>query len=417
MASPNLNIDTTELSNFDPSEIKIVIGVTGKVDSLVSAFLLQKQGFQCIAVAIMNWNDSKHGFNLDKTCSVNQLEKVKALCDKINIPFYAVDAQKEFKELVINQMVADRVAGLAHFPCIECHRTKMNILYEKMKKLGAHFLATGHYAKCYKNHSNQTFSIHSATDRASDQSVLLGHLPQELLRKLILPFAELQKPEVAKLAKKFHFNEGVEENSLECFGNRDEFADYVVQNVPVDFCGPGQILDYYTRVPLQEHQGIFRYKIGDGPAEQRSDKEEKVVVEMNHEENLILKGFIKDFHYDFFQLTEVHLTKDVDQGQAQVVFCRFGNSIERYQGEIQFKNNQSVVLQLSTKIPVKAAKEVVFLYNKEGSAAKLLGQGKILYCGKFVPVNRSLINAEVLRDENGVIIEQELSLSQIGFRF
>ncbi|MFZ4713606.1 MAG: hypothetical protein ACOYL6_07840 [Bacteriovoracaceae bacterium] len=419
----SLDIDTSEISGQDPSKIKIVIGVTGKIDSLVSAFLLQKQGFQCIAVGILNWHDSKYNFNLDKTCSVNNLEQVKAMCDKINIPFYAVDAQKEFRELVVNEMVTDRLVGNAHWPCLQCHKLKMTLLHEKMKKLGAHFIATGHYSKCYKNHANQTYSIHSATDRLYDQSTLLGGIPQEILRKLILPLAELSKTEVMKLAKKFHFGtdipETVEQQNLsdrmECFGTPNEFNDFVVNNVPNDFREHGSVLDAYARVPLAEHQGLYRHKIGE--KDPNAEKEEKVPVEINSLENTIYKGFIKDFECDFFQLVEVDLPPDLDRSQPMTVYCKFGTSTELVSGEIKFKNNYSMVLQLPKKIPIMAEHEVVTLYNKEGAAAKLLGRGKILYRGSFVPVDRAMRVTEILHDEDGKPIVEELTLTRIGFKF
>jgi tRNA-specific 2-thiouridylase len=415
------DLDTSELSSYDPSKIKIIIGVTGKIDSIVSAFLLQKQGFQCVAVGILNWQDPKYNFSLDQTCSVNNLEEVKSMCEKINVPFYAVDAQKEFKEIVVNQMVADKLGGLAHWPCLECHKLKINILYEKMKKLGAHFIATGHYAKCYKNHSTQSFSIHSATDRNFDQSALLSGVNQDVLRKLILPLAELSRTEVIKLATKFNFNPPKKKDSNEalpepvCFGESKEFQEYITSHVPQDLRPVGPVMDYYTKVPLAEHQGLYHFKIAE--INPKAEKEEKVVVSINSTENTVYKGYLKDFDCDYFQLVNVELPKDTDLSKPMSVYCKFGSSSELTSGEIKFKNNHSMVLQLSKKIHVIPQHEVVTLYNKEGSAAKVIGSGKILFMGEFQPIDRTLKVHEVARDEYGKPIKEELTPLRIGFKF
>lgn len=406
----NLTVDTGSIKDEDISKYKVVVGMTGKVDSLIAAFLLQKQGYQCIGVGIMTWNIAKYNFSLDGACSVNDLETVKKFCDRLNIPFYAVDAQKEFQEKIINQNVANRLCGNSSFMCHDCHQIKMQILYDKMKLLGANFIATGHFAKCYKNHSTNFFSVHSSMDKEFDQSHLLAGTSQEILRKLLLPLAELHKPEIIKLANKFNLlglskvSEGEKLAITECMTDQAEFSAYILENVVEDFRPKGQVLEFITEVPLKEHQGIFNYKIGDQESDikQGSSKDDAVlraVVKIDSAINAVYMGNIKNVNYDFIQVVNIKMIPEVDRSKVVQVIVKFSEDHVSHHGELRFKNNATAVLTLKEKIRVRPIKELVIFYNKEGTGAKVLGHGDIDFIGDFELIYRGMQSTKRDKDE------------------
>lgn len=422
MAENEQNLDSTQVGNLDPSKIKIVIGMTGKIDSTITAFLLQKQGYQCIGVGIMSWNQQKYKFNLDKTCSVNNLDEVKAICEKLNMPFYAVDAQKEYAEKVMDQFMVKRVQGESTYPCHNCHQMKLSILYEKMKLLGADLIATGHFAKCYKNHANNTFTVHSSVDKTYDQSHLIASADQDILRKLVLPLAELHREEVVKLSKKFHLGKEAAEGSDVCYNDKPEIFNFIQENIPEDFRNKGGVIDVYTSMAIQEHQGVYNYQIGqkaNEEAQSSKEAEPKVVVDIDYPVNSVFVGLASDYQNDFYHLARTEFNHDIDQSRPMTVMAKFISRPEFFAADIRFKNNYTVTMALHEKLAGIAKGELVFFYNKDTSGAKLLGKGVIAYMGEFDIVNRGIFDQTLQEnkkklDENGnPIVKEKVS----EFRF
>lgn len=421
MNQNDLNMDFTEIANKDPRTIKIVVGMTGKIDSLVAAYLLSKQGFQCIGVGIMTYNNPAYNFNLEKTCAVTEFEKIKAQCEKLGMPFYAVDAQKEFLEVIHNQMISDRLAGNSTYSCVNCHKFKLRILHEKMKKLGAHLIATGHYSKCYKNHATNNFSVHSAIDKEYDQSHLLVSVTQDVLSKLVLPLAELHKEEVLKLAKKFHFEDVVSSKDLKCYSDENEVFKYIESHVPSDFRENGSVIDAYTLIPIQEHQGVYRHAIGViKQTDDRNQTEQKVPVRISMHEKTVTMGLPSDYQFDFVQLGLVDLHKEINRGLPLHVMARIGEDPKLIHATIYFKTNNSVVIALKEKIVIKPMKQIIFFYNKEGQGAKLLGKGEISYMGKYKPLQRTQFEQELnspIKTDGQSQEEEKFTSAQLGFKF
>lgn len=412
----NQDLDSSQIGTLEPNKIKIVIGMTGKIDATITAFLLQKQGYQCIGVGIMAWNQPKYKFNLDRTCSVNNLEVVKEICEKLNMPFYAVDAQKEYAEKVIDQFMVKRLTGEATFPCHNCHQMKLAILYDKMKLLGADLIATGHFAKCYKNHANNTFTVHSSVDKAHDQSYLIASANQEILRKLVLPLAELHREEVVKLAKKFHFEREIPGTSDICYNDKSEILNYIQENIPEDFRNKGGVIDVYTSMATAEHQGVYNYELGQKAVEEnnssRKEEEQKVVVEIDYPNNAVLVGLASDYQFDYFHLSRVEMNKDIDQSRPLSVMAKFATSKEFHHADLRFKSISSLTMALTDKVACLPLGEMVFFYSKETAGAKLLGKGIITYIGEFNIINRGIFDqaAQDKRkklDENGKPIAVE----------
>ncbi|MDC0255989.1 hypothetical protein OAK75_13915, partial [Bacteriovoracales bacterium] len=156
---------------------KIVIGMTGGVDSTVAAYLLKKQGFDPIGISF-NFYQEDAGKSLQgdslASCQIVDLGRVQNICETIEIPFYGVNAADIYKEKILDRVLTARLSGIAFTPCVYCNVLKFDLLLEKAKKLGVEMIATGHYAKVVKNIKTGKFMLISANDKENDQSYYLS---------------------------------------------------------------------------------------------------------------------------------------------------------------------------------------------------------------------------------------------------
>ncbi len=191
-----------------PKDQKIVIGMSGRTDACVAAFLLKKQGFQVIGLGVsFATPDSKiaqvfsggHWF-------IPAISPVKKFCDMLAIPFYAVDCEEEFEQSVLEGLFAESLSGRILRPELLVNQILFRTLYEKMQKLDANFLATGHFAKVRKNHKNQEYFLHRGNEIASDQAPSLVYVDQKILAHTLFPLSELRKEESQKIAQNFQLS-------------------------------------------------------------------------------------------------------------------------------------------------------------------------------------------------------------------
>ena len=186
-------------------KLKILVAMTGRIDSTIAAYLLKRQGHDVIGIGIVFGRSPTAG-DADKdkaefvgVYQLSDVESVKKICQQIDIPFFAVDATKKYQARITDQLVGARVGGLLFSPKVHCNKLIFETLIEKMEKLGADAISSGHYSKVIKNLNNVDFNIYVANDIEHDQSYLLSQLTQEQLSKIVFPLAEMRKKEVEKV--------------------------------------------------------------------------------------------------------------------------------------------------------------------------------------------------------------------------
>lgn len=237
---------------------KVIIAISGGVDSSVSAALLKRAGFDVVGIFMRFWRDQKikGGWNL--CCSIEAEKRARKIATILGIPFYVLNFEREFKKRIVDYFLAEYKKGRTPNPCIVCNKEiKFGLLLEKALLLGAKFLATGHYAKKIKG-KNQNYKILKAKDQKRDQSYFLWQLSQEQLKHILFPLANLRKKEVRNLARKFNLPlEGVPESREICFV-ADSLNDFLSRNLEEK---PGKIIDTEGRI-LGSHRGLAFYTIG-----------------------------------------------------------------------------------------------------------------------------------------------------------
>jgi len=183
----------------------ILVGMSGRVDSTVAAYLLKRQGHNVIGLG-MSFFDHKilwPGEEMSgQGCHVDDLEKVKKICDQIGIPFYAAKADKEFNEIVLQELKVRKLSGKSMSTCVFCNYVKVKVLFEKAKKLGIEIVATGHYAKAILDTRTNNYSLGIPEEVSHDQSYLLAKIDKKLLGNMLFPLADISRDEVIKLGKK-----------------------------------------------------------------------------------------------------------------------------------------------------------------------------------------------------------------------
>lgn len=230
---------------------KVIVGLSGGVDSAVSAFLLKEQGYDVTGIYMQNWMTEKN----DPHCSAEQdLSDARAAADHLQIPFETINFSKEYWEQVFQYCLDEFVAGRTPNPDIWCNQyIKFDLFLKHALNLGADFLATGHYAKSQDN------QLLKAADSNKDQTYFLYTLNQFSLSRALFPLADLTKPEVRKIAEKaglLNFNK--KDSTGICFIGERKFKDFLQDFI---LTKPGDIFSLDGKI-LGKHDGLMFYTLG-----------------------------------------------------------------------------------------------------------------------------------------------------------
>ena len=209
---------------------KVVIALSGGVDSSVAAFLLKEQGFEIIGLFMKNWHDENVTIS-DECPWLDDSNDAMLVAEKLNIPFQTVDLSKEYKDKIIDYMFDEYSKGNTPNPDILCNREiKFDVFMDIALSLGADYVATGHYSKVIKN--NNSYQLHSGLDETKDQSYFLCQLNQKHLDKILFPIGNLKKSEVREIAKKNNLATAEKKDSQGlCFVGKVSLPDFLQQKL------------------------------------------------------------------------------------------------------------------------------------------------------------------------------------------
>lgn len=233
--------------------MRIVVGISGGVDSSVAAYILKQQGHDVIGLFMINWKEK------DGTCTAeDDFEDVKRVCSKIGIPYFSVNYSKEYYDRVFEYFLDEYKKGRTPNPDVLCNReVKFGPFLEQAKKLGADFIATGHYAK--KIEKDGKYYLAKANDLNKDQSYFLNQLNQDQLKSVIFPLENIEKPQVREIARKLELSTADKKDSTGiCFIGERNFKKFLKEYLPAQ---PGKILDLDGN-EVGTHDGLMYYTLG-----------------------------------------------------------------------------------------------------------------------------------------------------------
>ena len=272
---------------------KVMIGMSGGVDSSVAAFLLQKESFEVIGATMKLYNNEDIDFVSEKTCcSLDDVLDAKSVCARLGIRHYTLNMTEDFKKEVIERFISAYQNGFTPNPCIDCNRyMKFSKMLHKAQELNIDYVATGHYARIEKQ--GDRYILKKAVDLSKDQSYVLYSLTQEQLKVTKFPLGNYTKQQVREIAEENGFVNAQKHESQDiCFvpdGDYSKFIEYYTgKTYPC-----GDFVDMNGK-RLGEHKGIIRYTIGQRRGLGLALPASMYVVEKDVDNNKVILGFNDD---------------------------------------------------------------------------------------------------------------------------
>lgn len=263
---------------------KVMIGMSGGVDSSVAAFLLKEQGYDCIGVTMKLYT----GEGDSTCCGLDDVEDAKNVCRRLGIPHYTFNFQEAFARDVIGQFAAEYEAGRTPNPCIACNRhLKFGALWQRARELGCDYLATGHYARTRRE--GERCFLCTAADRTKDQTYVLYFLSQAQLAHTLFPLGDLTKAQVREVAARQGFGNARKHDSQDiCFVPDGDYASYIEANSGARILPGNFVLSDGTVVG--RHKGIVHYTVGQRKGLGLSLGHPVFVLDIRPETNEIIVG-------------------------------------------------------------------------------------------------------------------------------
>ncbi len=239
---------------------KVVVAMSGGVDSSVAAALLKEQGYEVIGMMLRLWSEpGKEDSN--RCCTPDSMAQARRVAAKLDIPFYVIDAKDVFHQTVVQYFLDGYARGETPNPCLICNRQiRWTFLLDHALALGADFMATGHYVRRIKA-ENGRINLLRAVDRSKDQSYVLHVLDQEKLARALFPIGDYPKTEIRAIAERFGLSTASRKDSQDlCFLAGEDYRNFLQRNA-AEMLRPGKILRR-DGAPVGEHSGLANYTIG-----------------------------------------------------------------------------------------------------------------------------------------------------------
>lgn len=385
--------------NEKASNRTVLIAMTGGLESTVAAYLLKKQGYRCIGIGLQLFEPEEDTGPFADVV-VRDLNKLKAICTYLDIPFYAVNASEIFADTVLDPLVGRILSGNTFEPLVFLNLVLMEVLLEKAKKFNTDLIATGHYAKVLKNQKTGSFELLVANDLEHDQSYMLARLEQNHLGHLMLPLSEIRKKEVEKIGEliKVDYLKRPKTN-IHHIMRDPRMINLVESRSPKDLRRAGTMYDYRTESSVCEHVGIHRFHIGQKnlPSKQEMpiDPNKEVISIIPFKGNIFI-DYPDRLRYSHALLSRFIPAANLDMTLPMTVYVKMSSGAEKIPCRIYFKNNQTVLVDFEMERPgLLVAGQFFVFYSRALEKGKIVGSGIVEVGGVFgngefntLPINK-----------------------------
>lgn len=271
------------------TKTRVVVGMSGGVDSSATAALLLEQGYDVVGITLKLWPQDCVNRAEDKCCGPQAVTDARAVCHKLGVPYYLIDEAAEFQNRVIRYFADEYKAGRTPNPCVMCNQNlKFGRLIERADQLGAQFIATGHFARLERREDGRVL-LRRGRDLRKDQSYFLFSLRQEQLARALFPLGEKTKSDTRDVARHCQLKTADKEESMEiCFVPDKDYGKFLRDSKLVEN-HRGDIVNVHGQV-LGQHEGIEFYTIGQRKGLGLSSPRPLYVVELDAENNRVIVG-------------------------------------------------------------------------------------------------------------------------------
>ena len=294
--------------NKQNKEKRVLVGMSGGIDSSATCIMLQEQGYEVVGVTMRTW-DVASAFSSPEQEEPNFILEARALAERLGIEHHVADVREEFKQVIVKYFIDEYMQGRTPNPCVMCNPLfKERLLCEWADKTGCAWISTGHYCRLEERNGHQY--IVAGDDMTKDQSYFLWRLPQEILRRFLFPLGNYTKQEVREYLKEKGFEAKAKggESMEVCFIEGD-YRDFLRQQVPdIDTkIGPGFFVDN-KGVKIGQHKGFPYYTIGQRKGLGIALGHPAHVLRINAEKNTVMLGTADDLKAEYMLVEDVLIT-------------------------------------------------------------------------------------------------------------
>lgn len=347
---------------------KVVVGMSGGVDSSVAAYLLKEQGYDVIGVTMQIWQEEEREIQEENggCCGLSAVDDARRVASQLEIPYYVMNFKKEFKEKVIDYFVDEYLNGRTPNPCIACNRyVKWESLLTRSMSIGADYIATGHYAQIEKL-ENGRYALKCSKTLAKDQTYALYNLSQEQLSRTLMPVGLYEKEEIRKIAEEIGLMVANKPDSQDiCFVPDGKYADFIDEYTKKKVPEGNFVLSDGT--VIGKHKGITHYTVGQRKGLGLALGYPAFVLEIRPDTNEVVIGTAKDSMTRYVRANKVNFMSEADLKEPRRLFAKI-----RY-------NHKGAWCTVE-----KTGEDEILCTFEEEQRAVTPGQAVVLYDGDYV---------------------------------